>query len=93
MYNYVIDSLIAGINPVYLTQITGASYNIYDNVYCKKCNSIMQYNVQKIISDVQIHTHTHRATWNDGCALISFSLCTLVFSIPYILFQPLGNDI
>ena len=47
MYNYVIDSLIAGINPVYLTQITGASYNIYDNVYCKKCNSIMQYNVQK----------------------------------------------
>ena len=47
MYNYVIDSLIAGINPVYLTQITGASYNIYDNVYCNKCNSIMQYNVQK----------------------------------------------
>ena len=40
-----------------------------------------------------LYTHTHRATWNDGCALISFSLCTLVFSIPYILFQPLGNDI
>ena len=42
---------------------------------------------------IPTHTHTHRATWNDGCALISFSLCTLVFSIPYILFQPLGNDI
>ena len=28
MYNYVIDSLIAGINPVYLTQITVYFLNV-----------------------------------------------------------------
>ena len=43
---------------------------------------------------VVIHTHTHTELHEmKACALISFSLCTLVFSIPYILFQPLGNDI
>ena len=47
-----------------------------------------------IIGIWKFHTHTHRATWNDGCALISFSLCTLVFSLYHIFFfQPLGNDI
>lgn len=54
MYKSIVDALNMGYNPVYVTQVTGASYNNGEIVICKKCGSSMKYNHQKIILGVQI---------------------------------------
>lgn len=47
MYKSIVDALNMGYNPVYVTQVTGASYNNGEIVICKKCGSSMKYNHQK----------------------------------------------
>ena len=47
MYKSIVDALNMGYNPVYVTQVTGASYNNGEIVICKKCGSLMKYNHQK----------------------------------------------
>ena len=70
--------------------IDGYTYT-FDS-YGKK--SVKRISYRCIHGSRNTHTHTHTELHEMMAApLISFSLCTLVFSIPYILFQPLGNDI
>ena len=55
-----------GYNPVYVTQVTGASYNNGEIVICKKCGSSMKYNHQKNYfrcTNYKCSTHTHTQSY------------------------------
>ena len=59
MYKSIVDALNMGYNAVYVTQVTGASYNNGEIVISKKCGLWMKYNHQKnYFRCTNTHTHT-----------------------------------